>query len=80
MTEARARHRATLRLAFADAAQAERIHASVAADDDGHVRLRVEGNVLVVDAESDTPLGILRALDELVAQAAAAQKAEQLAR
>lgn len=80
MSDVGERHRATLRLAFADATQAERVRASLAADDDGHLRIRVEEAVLVVDAASDTPLGLLRALDELVAQAAAAQKAEQLAR
>lgn len=75
-----AMHRATLRLAFADAAQAERLRASVAADDDGHLALRREGATLVVEASAPTPLGLLRGLDELVAQLAAAEKAERLAR
>ena len=73
-------HRAALTLRFADAAQAERMRASLAPDDDGHLALRVEGASLVLEAESGSPLGLLRTLDESVAQLAAAEKAERLAR
>jgi len=73
-------HRATLRLALDTPAQAERLRASLAADDDGHLALRVEGAVLVIEADAGAPLGLLRTLDEVVAQVAAAQKAERAAR
>lgn len=72
--------RATLRLAFESAEQAERMRASLAPDDDGHLALRVEGATLVAEASADAPLGLLRTLDEGVAQLIAAQKAEALAR
>jgi hypothetical protein len=42
--------------------------------------VRVDGEALVIEAESDAPLGLLRTLDEVVATLAAAQKAHALAR
>lgn len=71
---------ATLRLAFESAELAMRMRASLAPDDDGHLLLRVEGATLVVEARAEAPLGLLRTLDETVAQLIAAQKAETLAR
>lgn len=73
-------HRAVLRIACGDAARAERLRASLTPDDDGHLAMRVEADALVLEAGSDTPLGLLRTLDEAVAQLAAAQKADALAR
>ena len=65
-------HRAKLRLQFESAEQAERLRASLAPDDDGFLALRVDGAALVVEAQGDAPLGLLRTLDEAVAQLAAA--------
>lgn len=72
-------HRATLTLHFDSPAMAQRLAASLAPDDDGFVRLRVDGASLVVEAEGDAPMGLLRTLDEVVATLAAAEKAERLA-
>lgn len=72
-------HAATLRLSFGSPEEAARMAASLAPDDDGHVRLRVEGATLVVEAASDAPLGLLRSLDEVVAQLAAAERAGRVA-
>ena len=63
--ERRATH-ALLRLRCRDAAEAERLRLSLAADDDGHASLRVEGAVLVVEARSGTALGLLRTLDDVL--------------
>lgn len=71
-------HRATLRLAFASPEQAARLLASLAPDDDGHLQARVEGSEIVAEAASDSPMGLLRTLDEVVATLAAAEKAERL--
>lgn len=72
--------RATLTLSFSGAEQAARLAASLAPEEDEHLRVRVEGAALVLEAESDAPLGLLRTLDEVVAQLAAAEKAERIAR
>lgn len=72
-------HRATLRLAFDSAEQATRLAASLAPEDDGFLAVRAEGAALVLEARADAPLGLLRTLDEAVAQLAAAQKADRLA-
>lgn len=74
------RHRATLRLRFASPAQAAHLAASLAPENEGFVRVDVEGSVLVAEAGSDTPLGLLRTLDEVVAVLAAAEKAERAGR
>jgi len=71
-------HQATLRLRFDSAEQAARLAASLAPDDDGYVRTRIEGDTIVAEATSDTPLGLLRTLDEVLATLSAAQKAERL--
>lgn len=58
--------RAVLRVRCRDSVEAERARQSLAADDDGHAILRVEGLVLVVEAESTTALGLLRTLDDIL--------------
>lgn len=73
-------HEATMRLAFRDETEARRLAASLAPDDDGFVSIRVEGSTLVAEAKSETPLGLLRSLDEVVATLIAAQKAAHQAR
>ncbi|HUR67927.1 MAG TPA: KEOPS complex subunit Pcc1 [Candidatus Thermoplasmatota archaeon] len=73
-------HEATLRLRFASADEAQRMAAALAPDDDGYLRVRVEGALLVLEAEAEAPLGLLRTLDEVLAQLSAAQKATRIAR
>jgi hypothetical protein len=58
--------RAVLRIRCRDSGEAERARRSLAADDDGHAVLRVEGTVLVVEASSATALGVLRTLDDVL--------------
>ena len=74
------KHRATLRLHFDSTEQAARLAASLAPENEGFVTTRVEGATIVAEAASDTPMGLLRTLDEVVSVLAAAQKAERLAR
>ena len=71
-------HRASLALHFDTAEQAARLAASLAPDDDGFVKVRVEGATIVAEATSDTPLGLLRTLDEVLATLTAAQKADRI--
>lgn len=73
-------HRATLRLRFDDAEQAARLAASLTPDDDGFVRVTVEGDTILAEAASETPLGLLRTIDEVIATLAAAQKVERIGR
>lgn len=73
-------HAATLRLRFASPEQAQRIAESLAPENEGYLRARVEGATLVAEAQADTPLGLLRTLDEVLALAGAAEKADKLAR
>ena len=72
-------HRATLRLQFDSAEQAARLAASLAPENEGFLRTRVEGAILLAEAESDTPMGLLRTIDEVVSVLAAAQKADHVA-
>ena len=74
------RHKATLRLHFDSPAQAANLVASLAPENEGFVRARVEGSSIVAEAESDTPMGLLRTLDEVVVVLAAAGKAERAGR
>lgn len=73
-------HRASLRLHFDNPAQAMRLVASLAPENEGFVRMRVEGATLVAEAESETPMGLLRTLDEVLATLAAAEKSERAGR
>ncbi|HET6405507.1 MAG TPA: KEOPS complex subunit Pcc1 [Candidatus Thermoplasmatota archaeon] len=72
-------HRATLRLELGTPDRAARLAASLAPENEGFVSTRVEGATLVAEARSDTPMGLLRTLDEVVACIAAAEKADRLA-
>lgn len=71
-------HRATLTIALDSEPQARRLAASFAPDDDGHLSVRVDGAELVLETAAHSPMGLLRTLDEAVAQLAAAQKAERV--
>lgn len=73
-------HRAVLTLRFTSAQQAQRLAASLGPDDDGFLRMRVEGATLVAEAAGDSPMGLLRTLDEVLAALGAAEKADKLAR
>lgn len=72
-------HAATLRLHFDSTSQAARLAASLAPENDGFVTTRVEGSTIVAEASADSPMGLLRTLDEVVAVLAAAQKADRSA-
>jgi uncharacterized protein YqfA (UPF0365 family) len=72
-------HKATLRLAFADAAEAARMAAAIEPENAGFVRTRVEGAALVVEADADAPLSLLRTLDDVLVCLQAAQRASRLA-
>lgn len=73
-------HRATLRLGFASSDDATRMAASIAPENAGFLRSRVEGAALVLDAEADAPLTLLRTLDDALACLTAAERAADLAK
>ncbi|HLF16952.1 MAG TPA: KEOPS complex subunit Pcc1 [Candidatus Thermoplasmatota archaeon] len=56
--------RATLRLEFGSAAEARNVALALEPDHEGHLRSRLEGPLLVLEAESDSMMGILRSLDD----------------
>ncbi|HLE97600.1 MAG TPA: KEOPS complex subunit Pcc1 [Candidatus Thermoplasmatota archaeon] len=62
---------ATLRVPCGDARRAEALLASLAPENEGYVRARVEGDVLVLDAEASSPASLRRTLDDALACAAA---------
>jgi hypothetical protein len=57
-------NRAQLRIQFASAAQAQQAGQALAPDHDGHVVWSVEGSFLILEARSDTTLGLVRTLDD----------------
>ncbi|MFA5944269.1 MAG: hypothetical protein WC876_07380 [Candidatus Thermoplasmatota archaeon] len=63
---AASRARAVLRLTCRDSGEADRLRRSLAADDAGHARLRVDGGVLVIEAEASSALGVLRTVDDVL--------------
>jgi hypothetical protein len=73
------RHAAVLRLAFASHEEAARVAAALAPENAGYVRVRVEGAVLHAEADAESPLSLLHALDDVLACAAAAEKAGRVA-
>ena len=60
-------NRAEVRIACASSTEAHTLLAALAPDDGGHLRSRVEGEALVLDAEADTMMGLLRTLDDALA-------------
>lgn len=72
-------HAATLRLSFASAAEAARVAASLAPENEGYLAMRVEANEIVVEARAETPLGLLRTLDDAMVCAQAATRAGRVA-
>ena len=67
--------KATLRLQLASPEEAERLAASLAPENEGFLATRVEGDVLVAEAEAGSALSLLRTLDDALACLAAAEKA-----
>jgi hypothetical protein len=61
------KHTATLRLAFGSPEAARRAQAALAPDDGGLLFTRAEGAVLVLEAASGSPMGLLRTLDDALA-------------
>ncbi|HEX2021474.1 MAG TPA: KEOPS complex subunit Pcc1 [Candidatus Thermoplasmatota archaeon] len=73
------RCRASVRLTFGSPAEAERLAASLAPENDGFLTARVEGRVLALDAEADGPLSLMRTLDDALACLSAAERAAKTA-
>jgi len=71
---------ATLRLAFASEDEARRMADALAPENGRHLRVRVEGNVLVAEADADAPLSLLHTLDDALACLSAAEKAARVAK
>lgn len=71
-------HKASLRLALADEAEAQRLRAALEPENGQYLRTRVEGNVLIAEAEAASPLALLHTLDDALACLSAAQKAGNL--
>lgn len=57
-------NQATLRLRFPDEAGARTAQAALAPDNEGYLSTRLEGETLVLEAESDALMGLLRTLDD----------------
>lgn len=74
------KHRASLRLSFATPAEAARLAASIAPENGEHLAVRLEGDVLVAEAEAASPLALLHTLDDALACLSAGEKAARLAR
>lgn len=59
-------HTASLRVRFGSRAEAERAGRALEPDNAGHVAWVVEGNDLVLEASSETVLGLVRTVDDLL--------------
>lgn len=59
-------NQAIVRIAFATAAEAQRAGQALAPDHGGHVAWRVEGARLVLEVHSDSMLGLVRTLDDVL--------------
>lgn len=57
---------ATVRLTFPSAAEAETARAALEPDNDGFVAATVAGSELEITAESDSIMGLLRTLDDVL--------------
>lgn len=70
--------KAEVRLAFASPEEAVRVAASIEPENDGFLRATVVGHDLIVEAEADSPLSLLRTLDDALACIGAAEKASRV--
>ena len=61
------RAEARVTLAFATAEEAQAAAAAIAPDNGGHLRARCEGPLLHLEASADSPMGLLRTLDDAMA-------------
>ncbi len=57
-------HAATVRLQMADRAAAERARRALEADNGDFLTAYVDGKALVMDAEAESPLGLLRTIED----------------
>lgn len=57
-------HAAVLRVAFASPLEAQHAGRALAPDNAGHIAWRVEGAVLVLEAEAATVMGLVRTVDD----------------
>ena len=72
--------RATLTLAFNDAAMAQAIAESVARDDDRFIRTVRRGQTLSAEAVADGPMSLLHTLDDYLACISVAERTAEVAR
>ncbi len=72
--------RATLTLAYADAATAKAVAASVTPDDEGYIRTRRSGATITATASADGPMSLLHTLDDYLACVSVAEKTTEAAR
>lgn len=59
-------HTAGLRVRCTSRAEAERLGRALEPDHEGHVAWLVEGDELVLEASSETVLGLVRTVDDLL--------------
>lgn len=59
-------HTASLRIRFPSRTDADRAGRALAPDNGGHVAWMVEGPELVLEASSDSVLGLVRTVDDLL--------------
>lgn len=57
---------ATIRLQFPSPAAANRARDAIAPDNGGFIDATVDGSVLVIAARSDSTMGLLRSLDDVL--------------
>jgi hypothetical protein len=67
------KHTAVLHLTFPSTAAAAHAAAALAADDDAHVRTHHEGALVRVEATAESVRGLLRAVDDVLANAAVSE-------
>lgn len=72
--------RATLTLAYADAATAKAVAASVSPDDEGYLRTTRKGTVITASASADGPMSLLHTLDDYLACVSVAERTAEAAR
>ena len=59
-------HTASLRVRFASRPEAERAGRALEPDNGGHVAWVIDGSDLVLEASSETVLGLVRTVDDLL--------------
>lgn len=64
----------SLRLEFGTPEEAEKIHSSVAMDNQGYLTSKAEGNAIVVEIHADSLKSLLHTLDDLLACTSVAER------